>query len=244
MKPGTVSRSIDVIARGADPSPLVRRMAERLDYDLRHHVLGSGSFDRSRLSGLMIILDVGPADAAALLLISAIRSVGLRRILVLLPSPDPRDRHLARLHGADHVADPSVDEDELATIVRNELQHDLGWSAHPRLGEEQLIWRLHADRWSLFAPNGREIRLCRSEYNLLDLFISQAGSVHPRRLLRTLIDGDFDKERVLDVTISRLRRKVWDCSGMELPLRCARGCGYVFARPTSAHDGFRDLRAP
>ena len=37
------------------------------------------------------------------------------------------------------------------------------------------------------------------------------------------------RERVLDVLISKLRRKVWDCAQMELPLRSARNAGYVFA---------------
>jgi DNA-binding response OmpR family regulator len=34
--------------------------------------------------------------------------------------------------------------------------------------------------------------------------------------------------RSLDVLISRLRRKVEDASAMKLPLRSARGAGYVF----------------
>jgi DNA-binding response OmpR family regulator len=39
--------------------------------------------------------------------------------------------------------------------------------------------------------------------------------------------------RCLDVLISRLRRKVEDASSMKLPLRSARGIGYVFASPAT-----------
>ena len=39
------------------------------------------------------------------------------------------------------------------------------------------------------------------------------------------------EDRSIDVMISRLRRKVEDASSSRLPLRSARGEGYVFASP-------------
>jgi DNA-binding response OmpR family regulator len=181
------------------------------------------------LSGTVLILDAGFDDIALHLFLSDIRDGTDARIILILPHVSPEVSLMARLHGADHVVGSDIDPRELAAIVRNELRYDARSCGRARAGEELHRWHLDRERWSLIAPNQREVRLTHSEFALLQILVGQPGVVQSRCVLRAAIDGDPSHARVLDTVISRLRRKVWDCAHMELPLRSARGEGYVFA---------------
>lgn len=183
----------------------------------------------ARLQGDVVIIETPSVDEPLHLLIGEIRRHSMVRIILLAPSLSQEQRILALTHGADHVLDATIDERELAAILRNAVRTQLLALAQPRAGEEGHRWLLEADRWVLIAPNAREIRLTHSEYAVLELLIGDAGVVQPRSALRAVVDGDVSRERVLDVLISRLRRKVWDVAGTELPVRSARSAGYVFA---------------
>jgi hypothetical protein len=89
-------------------------------------------------------------------------------------------------------------------------------------------WLLLEERSVLVAPNGAEVRLTGSEYLLLRQL---GGSDVPvaRGTLNAVIGRDpaNPKDRSIDITISRLRRKCAD-AGIELPVTSVRGMGYVF----------------
>jgi two-component system, OmpR family, response regulator len=183
----------------------------------------------SRLQGDVVIIEAASVDEPLQLLIAEIRRNAQTRIILITPPLSVEQRILVLTQGADHVLDATIDERELAAILRNAVRPHALALAQPRAGEETHRWLLEADRWVLIAPNAREIRLTHSEYAVLELLIGEAGVVQPRAALRAVVDGDASRERVLDVLISRLRRKVWDVAGTELPVRSARSAGYVFA---------------
>jgi two-component system, OmpR family, response regulator len=203
---------------------LVARACERVRIAARPALASA-----ARLQGDVVIIETETVDEPLQLLIAEIRRASPARIILLSPELSVEQRILALTHGADHVLDVLIDERELAAILRNAVRpHALGL-VQPRAGEESNRWLLEPDRWILIAPNAREIRMTHSEYAVLELLIGEAGIVQPRAALRAVVDGDASRERVLDVLISRLRRKVWDVAGIELPVRSARSAGYVFA---------------
>lgn len=187
------------------------------------------SIAAGRLRGDVVVIEAARVDEPAHLLIAQVRHNSLAQIIVLAPAPSVDQRILAFTHGADHVLEPTIDERELAAILRNAVRPKPRPVSQPRIGEGHQHWQLDPDRWVLIAPNTREVRLTHSEYAVLALLIGQPGIVQARATLRAVVDGDASRKRVLDVLISRLRRKVWDVAATELPLRSARSAGYVFA---------------
>jgi two-component system, OmpR family, response regulator len=216
----------DIIRIGAGLANALAAQACQRARILLRPVLASAA---ARLQGDVVLIEAAVVDEPVQLLVAEIRRTSAAQIILLSPALSVDQRILAFTHGADHVLDATIDERELAAILRNAVRLQAPASSRPRAGEEHQHWMLEPDRWMLIAPSGREIRLTHSEYAVLELLIGQAGVVQPRATLRAVVDGDASRKRVLDVLISRLRRKVWDVAGIELPLRSARSAGYVFA---------------
>ncbi len=90
-------------------------------------------------------------------------------------------------------------------------------------------WRLDLLRRALTRPDGEEVVLSTGEFALLRAFAESAGRVLTRdQLLERARGQDADVfDRAVDVSISRLRRKLDDGSGLEL-IHTLRGEGYRF----------------
>jgi len=91
---------------------------------------------------------------------------------------------------------------------------------HPR-------WRLEGDGWSLGCPDGSVVPLTRTERVLIERLLLTPGQLVTREALAdALAEGDFDSHR-LDSLVYRLRRKVADGCGVNLPLDAIHGEGYM-----------------
>jgi two-component system response regulator MprA len=80
---------------------------------------------------------------------------------------------------------------------------------------------------------GSTIELTRTEFNLLELLLRNAGQVLPRSLILERVWGyDFDtSSNSLDVYVGYLRRKT-EADGGERLIHTVRGVGYVAREPT------------
>src|SRR5690349_7025952 len=88
-------------------------------------------------------------------------------------------------------------------------------------------WRLDGDGWSLLCPDGSLVSLTRAERRVLERLLSTPGQLVTREALaQAVADGDFDSHR-LDSLVYRLRRKVADGCGANLPLDSIHGEGYM-----------------
>ena len=78
-----------------------------------------------------------------------------------------------------------------------------------------------------------ELDLTRKEYELLELLMSEAGSVITReRLIDEVWDVNwFGSTKTLDVHVSGLRRKLGDSSSAPRFIHTVRGVGFRFAGP-------------
>jgi two-component system, OmpR family, response regulator RegX3 len=83
------------------------------------------------------------------------------------------------------------------------------------------------------ALDGSELDLTRKEFELLELLMSEAGSVITReRLIDEVWDVNwFGSTKTLDVHVSGLRRKLGDDSSSPRFIHTVRGVGFRFSGP-------------
>ena len=98
--------------------------------------------------------------------------------------------------------------------------------------------RLDRDRRSVTLA-GAELDLTRREFELLELLLSEAGSVVTReRLIDEVWDVNwFGSTKTLDVHVSSLRRKLGDDSADPRFIHTVRGVGFRFAGPDELGHG-------
>lgn len=139
------------------------------------------------------------------------------------------DRLLGLSLGADCYLTKPVNLRELEFVVRN-LHRRLVAAPAGAEATPKERWSLDSRRWSLTAPNGKSVQLTMAEARLVDSLLAQAGVVISREdILAALGRPNLEAySRNLDVTVSRLRRRVEKVCDMKLPLSSARGTGYVF----------------
>lgn len=108
-------------------------------------------------------------------------------------------------------------------VSATELRHD-----------DADAWVYDAVRWELVAPSGRCALLSLAESQVVRCLFSHSGTVVSRDDLLVALNRPRLEaySRNLDVTVSRLRKKVIDHCGQKLPILSARGLGYVFSAPS------------
>jgi len=101
-------------------------------------------------------------------------------------------------------------------------------------------WTLDAVTRELVSPQGRDVDLTSSEFDLLIAFLGQAGQTLSRSALLSALRGRawtyFD--RSIDTLVARLRKKV-DVDSARPLIRSVRGVGYVFCASVSPASGHR-----
>ena len=185
----------------------------------------------ARSGDTVILIDTDEYTDRSLNLISAIMKTGHIGVIALSCEMSRQERIVLTCMGVDHCLLRPVDEQELSAIVNNMFRRSEG--AFRNLGDRQQdhsSWTLDLNKWSLRTPTGHDIYLSPSEMSVLAIILRSPGMPQLRRDLNGGLTN-YSKHcdgRSLDVLISRLRRKVRDASSMKLPLRSARGTGYVF----------------
>jgi two-component system phosphate regulon response regulator OmpR len=89
---------------------------------------------------------------------------------------------------------------------------------------------LDLERRALVGPDGRDIPLAASEFDLLKLLAENPNrALHRDWLLETTAAGETDSfDRAIDLRIMRLRRKVERNPARPEAIRTVRGIGYMF----------------
>jgi len=136
------------------------------------------------------------------------------------------DRVQALMAGADLYLVKPVDLDELsANIVSLFRRIHRSEPAHSEAGPS---WRLSADGWHLLAPAGGRVSLSASERVILEVLLWDPGATVTREALVDALGRHPDEvlSNRLDMLISRLRRKVAQATGTQLPLHSVRSVGF------------------
>jgi DNA-binding response OmpR family regulator len=184
-------------------------------------------------------------------------------VLAYASFADSEQRVRTLLCGADYCVDPNTSAVEMAALMRalarrgaDILASAIAASARTASSRDvakpsvhgpsgaSSLWRLANKGWTLVAPSGRALALTAGERELVQRFFDAPDRKIRRDLdstTKTLLDfspADIAgvSPRVVDVMISRLRRKASQ-KQMGLPIRAVPGWGYVFAGDIERVDG-------
>lgn len=171
------------------------------------------------------VLDRGLPDGDGLDLILRMRSNGLRLgIIMLTARGGTQDKVDGLTGGADHYIPKTADLSELAATIAA-LARRLDVQEQPR-------WLLQASPRQLTPPGQAPIELSAQDYLVLKALALGGESVTREAIVQALGGDYFDyDQRRLDTQMRRLRRKVQDACGLELPVSTLRAVGYSFHAP-------------
>jgi len=177
-----------------------------------------------------VVLDIGLPGIDGLEVCRRLRSTGNRVPVLMLTA---RDAVADRIDGLDAGADDYLvkpfDVGELRARLRALLRRSRSDDDADGLSFEEL--RLDGARHGVSAGDSF-VELTRTEYQLLELLILNAGRVLPHNLIYERVWGyDFGPaSNALRVYIGYLRRKL-DQAGARPLLHTVRGVGYVLREP-------------
>ena len=182
----------------------------------------------------LILLDLTLPDEDGLVLARQVRARSTVPIIVLTARRGQDDRLAALDIGADDYMTKPFDPRELILRIRNLL----GRSGGDALEVSVLRfegWVLDVAGRSLAAPDGRDVALTPGEFNLLAALAKAANRVLSRGFLLDAVsqDADLPSDRMIDVYVSRLRRKIEANPGKPRLIVTIPGHGYKLAATTS-----------
>lgn len=185
----------------------------------------------------LILLDLGLPDEDGLVLTRQIRARSSVPIIVLTGRTAQDDRLTALELGADDYLTKPCDPREILLRVQNLLERSSGVASRPEIPSDII----HFGKWSLdlashtvIGPEGEDVPLTPAEFNLLTCFVRAPNRVLTRDHLLDAVSryGDSPTDRMIDVLVSRLRKKIEEDPRKPAFIVTIRGCGYKFsARP-------------
>jgi two-component system OmpR family response regulator len=155
-------------------------------------------------------------------------------ILMLTAMGETPDRIVGlELGAADYIAKPFEPRELLARIRAVLRTYQSGAALEPAGGQDETLifagWRLSAEQRILSDPSGCSIPLTASEFSLLQAMAERPGRLLSREMLLQLTRGPDAEpfDRAIDLSVSRLRRKLAEGGGKDL-IETVRGEGYRF----------------
>lgn len=184
----------------------------------------------------LILLDLGLPDEDGLVLARQIRARSSLPIIVVTARKEQKDRLAALEIGADDYLTKPFDPEELVLRVRNLLGRAGEGSTEDALRERTEVfrfqgWTLDTSGHSLTDEKDNKVSLTRAEFNLLAALAKAPNRVLSRDFLLDAIsqDADAPTDRLIDVLVSRLRKKIEANPKNPEIVTTVVGCGYKFS---------------
>jgi two-component system OmpR family response regulator/two-component system response regulator RstA len=177
----------------------------------------------------LIILDLGLPGQDGLSICKQLRPAFSNPILILTARDNDIDHVLGLELGADDYVIKPVEPRVLMARIQALLRRSRAQSS----AEHKFLrfGRLHINTAARsVALDGRSIALSSNEYDLLVHLATHAGEVQSREVLFQQLHGrEYDGlDRMLDVRISHLRRKLGDEADTSERIKTIWGHGYLF----------------
>lgn len=187
----------------------------------------------------LVPLDLGLPDEDGLVLARQVRARSSLPIIVVTARKEQKDRLAALEIGADDYLTKPFDPEELTLRVRNILGRagdGSNTNAEEALRERTEVfkflgWTLDAGGHSLTGPDGDKVTLTRAEFNLLTSLARAPNRVLSRDYLLDAVsqDADAPTDRLIDILISRVRKKIEPNPKKPEIITTVVGCGYKFS---------------
>lgn len=224
-----------------EDDPAVARVIEQVlgDFSFRTVWCRNGADLLKRLRSLgpdLCIIDLGLPDMDGIELMQRVRAESSCGIMILTGRAYVSDRVMGLELGADDYVLKPFEPRELVARVRSILRRHETAPAPGAPDKRQVAafsgWLFNVGNNMLCAPNGEQHQLSTAEANLLKVFVD-----HPNRILRReqlLGTRELDStDRSIDVSISRLRRKLEPEPGSAAFIKTVYGAGYLFLSSVS-----------
>jgi two-component system, OmpR family, response regulator len=194
----------------------------------------------------IILLDLGLPDQDGLSLLTAIRAKSKAPVIVVSGKNETADRIVGLEMGADDYLTKPFEMRELSARIKAVLRRSAGADKQPAGEAESTLskakrlsfngWILDRLQYQLFDQDGKPADLTSGEFKLLEALVVAPNRVLSREQLFELTrQGEFDVyDRVIDIQIARIRKKLSDDPQNPSLIKTVRGVGYMFcgeARP-------------
>lgn len=184
----------------------------------------------------LCIIDLGLPDMDGIELMQRVRAESSCGILILTGRAYVSDRVMGLELGADDYVLKPFEPRELVARVRSILRRNEAKPAAGATAQRQIAafsgWRFNIGNNTLCAPDGEQHQLSTAEANLLKVFVNHPNHILKReQLLGTRELSSTD--RSIDVSISRLRRKLEPETGSPALIKTVYGAGYLFLSTVS-----------
>ena len=170
----------------------------------------------------IIILDIMMPGKSGLDLIRENRKKILSPIILLTAKGEAKERIQGLEIGADDYLPKPFEPKELILRIQNILEKTKR-NDHKRVIEFENV-KIDLNKQLIF-KNDKEYKISNTEKTILDKMINNPGKTFSREDIGILID--LDKERSIDVIITRLRKKIEIDPKNPKFLQTIRGAGYV-----------------
>jgi DNA-binding response OmpR family regulator len=229
-----------------DDDPSVRQMiADYLgDNDIRVTVLPDGREIAAVLARDVIdlvILDLKLPGEDGMQIARSLRAESDIPIIMLTGRKEEADRVMALELGADDYLTKPFSPRELLARIRALLRrahgHETIADGLAKIRAYRFAgWELNVRLRRLTAPDGENVPITNSEFNLLVAFLAAPKRVLSREQLLDLsrLHNDEVYDRAIDVQIGRIRRKMEQVGAGGGLIRTERGAGYVFTAEVEA----------
>jgi two-component system response regulator CpxR len=195
---------------------------------------GAEGAERALAGGFsIVVLDVMLPSLGGFDVLRRVRSSSNMPVVMLTARGEDVDRIVGLELGADDYLSKPFNPRELVARIRAVLRRAGGAAAK---AESVGVDDVELDRGARVARvGGRRVDLTTVEFELLDLFVREAGKVLTREeLVRRVLGREFSPfDRSIDTHVSNLRRKLGKRDDGLDRIKSVRGAGYVFVYPTS-----------
>ncbi len=173
----------------------------------------------------VLILDLGLSDGDGLQWLVQNEVLRQKGIIITTARGESKQRIEGIRSGADVYLVKPIQLEELASLVSN-LMRRIQAKSLPH-------WTLSKMNWTLISPTGVPIKLTHSEALLLQKMADHPGQAVARQELVISLGhnpASYDFRR-MEILVRRLRNKIRDVLGDELPLETVHKVGYAFTSP-------------
>lgn len=192
-----------------------------------------------------ILLDVNSFNSVTFPMFIKLRGVFNNAIIIHTEAIDESKQMLAYELGVDHCIQKHCDSRLLLSVIKNQVRNRLRHmtkkvESSPPTDKDEITlcfsgWRFVESKCSLTNPQGDPVELSAVEHKLLLTLLMNSGKTLCRERLLDQTKGHMADyfERCIDVTVSRLRKKIEDDSRHPRLIKTVRGLGYKFSEPVT-----------
>jgi DNA-binding response OmpR family regulator len=214
---------------------LVARYLEREGFKALVATDGERALELARRGPALVVLDLMLPKVDGWEVCRRLRATSDVPIVMLTAREDEADRVAGLVLGADDYVVKPFSPRELVARIKAVLRraHRPSGPAGPVLEHGALTLDAERHRVTL---DGRDVALTPSEFTLLHCLMAAPGRVFSRRQLLDRLHGDGGVvvDRVVDVHVGKLRRKIEADPTHPNYVETVRGVGYRFALPEEA----------